>query len=166
MPAWWARVSVGQTAPTPIYKSRQDSNPQRHQCLTAVRLASRDFQFNVVVQNGKNSTLVAGTDTQRCSATIRMTTQLRSNNETPASLRSDGWQPCAGPGGRLQMEWVATFSGLRTMSVHGKDLIVSTGVSSDNALLQSTNQRPDLLDIGFSGQHVVWGLIPQPPGRP
>ncbi|MFB2765423.1 hypothetical protein, partial [Marinobacter shengliensis] len=25
----------------------------------------------------------------------------------------DGWQPCSGPGGRLHMEWVATFSGLR-----------------------------------------------------
>ncbi|KXS54191.1 MAG: hypothetical protein AWU57_1437, partial [Marinobacter sp. T13-3] len=32
----------------------------------------------------------------------------------PASLRSDGWQPCSGPGGRLHVEWVATFSGLRS----------------------------------------------------
>jgi hypothetical protein len=46
--------------------------------------------------------------------------QLRSNNEIPASLRSGGWQPCAGPGGRLQVEWVATFSGLRTMGLPGE----------------------------------------------
>jgi len=31
----------------------------------------------------------------------------------PASRCSDGWQPSPGPGGRLQVEWVATFSGLR-----------------------------------------------------
>ncbi len=32
--------------------------------------------------------------------------------QNPASLRSDGWQLCSGPGGSLHVEWVAGFSGI------------------------------------------------------
>ena len=41
--------------------------------------------------------------------------RFRVTMQTPASLRSVGWQLCSGPGGRLQMEWVAGFSGLRSV---------------------------------------------------
>jgi hypothetical protein len=37
--------------------------------------------------------------------------------QNPASLRSDGWQLCSGPGGSFHVEWVATFSGLRKLTV-------------------------------------------------
>ena len=33
--------------------------------------------------------------------------------QIPASLRSDGWKLCRGPGGSFQMEWVEDFSGIR-----------------------------------------------------
>ncbi|MCK7546219.1 restriction endonuclease subunit S, partial [Marinobacter bryozoorum] len=42
----------------------------------------------------------------------------------------DGWQPCSGPGGRLHVEWVATFSGLRRWRFHWEPVMKTTTLKS------------------------------------
>ncbi|WP_222711458.1 hypothetical protein, partial [Parahaliea aestuarii] len=57
------------------------------------------------------------------------TPRLPSNNANPASLRSDGWQLCSGPGGSLQMEWVADFSGIRSQAINPYSYVLNNPLS-------------------------------------
>jgi len=46
---------------------------------------------------------------------LTSTAQAESQFKNPELLRSDGWRLCPGLGGSLRMQWMANFSGIRTL---------------------------------------------------